>query len=890
MWRTAEILLRRTAWVACLTLSAVGMAACGSSGGAPGGGMDGGESDAVGKRDVSTAHDAGKDGSDSGHGGNRDSGHDARSTMGDGSVDGLAAGDSGSGDSAGGDATVCPDASVVDGATVINCTGKCGPVLDPCTGTMTLCGGCSPAMVDGGTQPRVCDLTTNTCGPVETTCAEVGAQCGVILTSCGAFVDCPDGPTKGCPAGQQCNYETSQCEACQPVTCLDIGYECGLAWLGCGPDTPSNYTDCGTCPANQVCNLGYNICEPNCTPMSAATLCAAAGAQCGYISNGCGGLVDCDTVTGLGCPTGQQCGLGGIANQCTLVPTPVECVALGQNCGTLTSVCTGDSISCGNCPTGQVCNSNGVCGPPCTPKTCMDFTALQCGTFDDSCGGKLMCGTCPGGICNEATNMCCTEYTCGANYAGECGTNLSDGCGTSTLACPCGNGETCVAMGGSGTPPNGTPGTCCTATMTAGTYAAAGQCGNHLPNGCGVDNVTANCSNGQECVGAGGAAPPNGTVGMCCTPPTCSGVPTGTCASIQDTCITSNKIACDECTAPKQCLNGDECCTPAPACPANACNITEMSPDCGAARACNCANGQACLCGGGPCGMGAQGTCTPILTCASGYAGMCGTDLSNGVGQDNLNCPCGNGHQCVVSGTTNPPPNGTPGVCVCDTPTGVAYTCANVPDGPMTGGPPCGTFNNGCGGSLVCGCSNGETCNTSVNPAVCCMPTTCPANPTVGTECGQISNGCGGDNNCGCAAHETCHAGACCAPTSCPANPTVGTPCGEESNGCGGNNDCGCGAGEVCNAGACCAPTSCPAYPGYPAGVVGMGNPPGPACGSISNQCGGSNDCTCPHGTNEENWMCVAGTCSCVPFTCQETGGVGPQPDGCGGQTVSCGG
>ncbi len=646
---------------------------------------------------------------------------------------------------------------------------------------------------------------------------------------------------------------------CQPASCLDLGFQCGLAWLGCGPDVSANYTDCGSCPGTDVCNSVFNICEPNCVPGTAAALCMAAGAQCGIITNGCGGTVDCDGVSGLGCPAGQSCGVVGVANQCDPTVTPVECAAEGRNCGSIVSACGGQMISCGQCPMGEVCNSNGVCGPPCEPKTCANFSDIECGTFPDGCQGTVSCGMCPGGVCNQMTHNCCTKKTCNGDYPDECGSALSDGCG-GTLDCTCPTGDTCMQTGGAGT-----PGSCCTATMTVGSYTAAGQCGTNLPNGCGSDNVNVTCPNGGECVGTGGKAPASGVVGTCCAPPTCAGVATGTCESIPDTCITANKIACNKCVSPKTCVNGDECCTPAPACPANVCNTSTQSPDCGSPRQCACGNGSDCLCGGAPCGTGVEGTCVPILTCGS-YPGQCGM-LSNGVG-GTIMCGCPNGEVC----------NG--GACQCNTPNGVAYTCANVPGGPGTaGGAACGSFNNGCGGSINCNCPMGEDCNTSVNPAVCCNPTGCPT-PAVGTACGKVSNGCGGNNNCGCPTGDVCDSqdNQCCAPTSCPANPVVGTSCGKISNGCGGDNQCGCGGGEVCDSqtNLCCAPTSCPANPKV-----------GSACGTVSNGCGGNNQCSCPSGTGNENFECSGGTCQCTPDTCM--GRVGPFSNGCGG-TIMCNG
>ena len=80
-----------------------------------------------------------------------------------------------------------------DGAVDIDCTGRCGPVRDTCSGTVKMCGGCSPAaLIDGGFEPQVCDLTTNTCVKPRVTCADLNAQCGTVRDSCGDFLDCPD--------------------------------------------------------------------------------------------------------------------------------------------------------------------------------------------------------------------------------------------------------------------------------------------------------------------------------------------------------------------------------------------------------------------------------------------------------------------------------------------------------------------------------------------------------------------------------------------------------------------------------------------------------------------------------------------------------------------------
>lgn len=695
----------------------------------------------------------------------------------------------------------CADASA---DADIDCTGKCGPVKDPCTGKVKACGGCANAVGadggDGGVQ--VCDLSTNTCTTPKTTCADLGAECGTIKNSCGDYLDCPDTNPKGCPTGKECDPDTHKCRDCQPVTCADLGIECGAAWLGCGEDTPSNYTDCGGCaPAAdggaRKCNAVFHVCEPACVPKSAKELCddakAKKGLECGIISDGCGGTVNCDAVPGYGCQNGESCGVRGIANRCDPKSTPDECKALGKNCGTIKSACTGLTIKCGDCPNGEVCNPNGVCGPPCTPKTCADFTQYQCGTFDDSCGGTVTCGTCTNGVCNNTTHTCCATNTCSGTYAGECGSGLANGCGGS-ITCGCANGTSCTADGGAApAPPSGTPGECCTP-KTAASYA--GKCGTNLPNGCGQNNVNVSCPNGGFCVnnqnGAPDVAPPNGVAGTCCTnTATCTGQPAGSCAPVQNTCRPpGTTISCNGVCTNGQTCNNNTCCT-RPTCSGGGgeggeCNVTKPANGCGSDLQCNCAGGRTCWCTDHQCvaGTDGPGVCKSALTCSSAaYAGKCGTGLDNGIGGV-ISCGCGNGKVCS---TTTP---GQLGTCVCSNGLGAPYTCQNVPNGPNTGGDKCGSFSDGCGGSFSCNCPNGQTCNTVANPNVCCTAATCPA-PGIGSACGTLSNNCGGTISCGCPsgaanANFKCTNGTCqCTPDTCRGRT------GPQPDLCGGTLQCG---------------------------------------------------------------------------------------------------
>ena len=161
--------------------------------------------------------------------------------------------------------------------------------------------------------------------------------------------------------------------------------------------------------------------------------CASSHANCGPVSDGCGGLLDCGT-----CGTGQTCGGGGMPSQCgtpSSMCTPRTC-ATGQ-CGPVADGC-GSLIQCGSCATGQTCGGGGtsLCGTPttpdggmtaCQPRTCASVGA-NCGPVGDGCGALLQCGTCPTGqscggggtpsVCGtmmttgSCTNLCLQQVAC----------------------------------------------------------------------------------------------------------------------------------------------------------------------------------------------------------------------------------------------------------------------------------------------------------------------------------------------------------------------------------------------------------------------------------------------------------------------------------------------
>jgi hypothetical protein len=193
----------------------------------------------------------------------------------------------------------------------------------------------------------------------------------------------------------------------------DSGVDASLSVDSSGP---SFVVDSGDEPAS------------NCTPLT----CAAQGYDCGFASDGCGGVLQCGTT----CPAGLECGVGGfdkcgdpallddggVAPPCT----PKTCADLGYDCGKAIDGCN-NVIDCGPtaCPSGGVCGGGGFnkcggpdgglvpdAGPPCTPKTCAS-AGFNCGQAGDGCGGTIgPCGTCT------------SPQVCGATKPNVCGSNV----------------------------------------------------------------------------------------------------------------------------------------------------------------------------------------------------------------------------------------------------------------------------------------------------------------------------------------------------------------------------------------------------------------------------------------------------------------------------------
>ncbi len=773
---------------------------------------------------------------------------------------------------------------------VASCTGLCGPVRDNCTGFTYQCGACGSGMV--------CDLDAHACIVPKADCVALGRDCGTTKNSCGQTISCS--PFTCTDVAQECDPDTNKCVTCTSVTCQDLGYECGEVWLGCGP--ASNKTDCGSCATDKNCNNALHVCEPKlagtCTPPAGTVtpqmMCDAAKAaknvECGIITNGCGGLIDCTTVdpAHYKCRTGLTCGGAGVPNRCAPQEPPSECLVAGYTCGTLTSAC-GGTLNCGTCDAtkNEVCNvaqgqTAGTCG-------------LVCDKPEKSCAVEY------GGMCGkQLDNNCWPKKDCNCTVAGEvCSTSTPGQTGT------CGNSKAC-AMYTDGAP----------------TKPCSTQPSSAFPKGDGT-NLTCQCNNqgnapGQEVCINQDALTHQGT---CCQRTACSGNQ----ATVVDAC-TGQTLNC--CTG-GQVVYNNQCCTPI----ANPCEAaanagkyaTGVTDGCGnlvnGTGVCDCSryggtpvnpdtngdgtldNGGAC-CAGPSCGNGMggtfcdgrqiQATCNPNVknTCDIGDCGGSNPQCSGGLCCTPAACPSDGKYHAAFS----PGCGLAPIVCSCSR----FGSSQNVnPDtdsngiiddgGTCCATPTCG---NDCDGQ-----PNAATCNAAVKTGncstcasnKCCLAGVCQANKTCSADypgkCGDnLPDGCGGNNvDCNCTFPATCSTstpgveGTC----TCPAAICNGCNPATQTNGCGNSANCGCGGGQVCGAAnACCAPQSC-------------GNlPAGFQCGSVSDTCRGINiPCGCDT-TNKPNSICNAGShqCDCVPTKCcKDTGDVQPclapgafANDGCG--------
>src|SRR5207249_1394842 len=90
---------------------------------------------------------------------------------------------------------------------------------------------------------------------------------------------------------------------------------------------------------------------------------------------------------------------------------PATCAALGASCGQVPDGC-GGVLWCGECAEPETCGGGGAanaCGlGTCAPASCEG----RCGIISDGCAATLDCGGCDGG-CSTATSCAAQGKNCG---------------------------------------------------------------------------------------------------------------------------------------------------------------------------------------------------------------------------------------------------------------------------------------------------------------------------------------------------------------------------------------------------------------------------------------------------------------------------------------------
>ena len=239
-------------------------------------------------------------------------------------------------------------------------------------------------------------------------CLLVGVGC-LLLSGCdggpGTAEPAPGEPAPGEPA---VSPEPGEPDVCVPLTCDEAGAGCGSLADGCG-----GILDCGTCAEGLTCGAGApNVCgEGSCEPLT----CDDEGRECGQMSDGCSTVLDCGA-----CDDGT-CSPQGVCCAPTTTCDDAECGDIDDGCGHV--------LNCGGCPAGETCGGtspNTCSSEMCTPTTCAAVGA-ECGALSDGCGAVLACGEC------DAPTTCG-----GAGVDNQCGA-------TCDLGCPV--GFTCSTLG-----------------------------------------------------------------------------------------------------------------------------------------------------------------------------------------------------------------------------------------------------------------------------------------------------------------------------------------------------------------------------------------------------------------------------------------------------------
>lgn len=360
------------------------------------------------------------------------------------------------------------------------------------------------------------------------------------------------------------------------------------------------------------------------SPQEEQELCGEAGAECGFIADGRGGVVECG-----GCDADEACGVQEL-NRCTGFDADEWCEPLSE---------------------GNACEE------------------IECGVVGDGCGGTYECGQCdPGETCgliqpfqcaeSVGADNCPAEIVSCESVGAECG-QIGNGCGA-LLDCDaelggCDSDEIC-----GGDEPNRCAQPSCEPLSEA--EACEDRCG-VVSNGCGVEvnggTITCGaCPDGQTC---GGAGTPNecGEVSEACVPE----APPAACGSIECGATTDGcdgSVECGACAGGLICVEGS--CQPpctlvsmAVACADKECG--QVSDGCDGSYDCGgCDSGEACgIAEAFQCDVEPPAVCSPLapaVACAAKECGVaydgCGSEPANRIDCEAFHGGCPAGEFCGI--------------------------------------------------------------------------------------------------------------------------------------------------------------------------------------------------------------------------------------------------
>jgi DMSO/TMAO reductase YedYZ heme-binding membrane subunit len=328
------------------------------------------------------------------------------------------------------------------------------------------------------------------------------------------------------------SYYADICTGCTPTSYTPaLNTFCGSKSVTDNCGTTSTKTGTLICTSPQTCI--NNACS--CTP----TTCAAQGKNCGSISNGCGGTLNCGT-----CTSPQTCGGGGTANVCgsSCTPSTEICDNLDNDCDLNTDEgCDDDNdnycdstMTRSGTPTtctsvGGDCNDANAAIKPGATEICDNVDNNCNGNIDESIFKSSSCGQ---GACLRTVNQTCSRGTwspsCVAGPVSlEICDNIDNDCDNSTdegfdkgISCSIGLGE-CLSNGIKVCSVNGSI-TVCNAIVKNPVNETCGDgldnnCNGQADDGCScISNQTQACgSNIGECKKGVQSCQQNGSWGNC---------------------------------------------------------------------------------------------------------------------------------------------------------------------------------------------------------------------------------------------------------------------------------------------------------------------------------------------------------------------------------------